>query len=122
MGWRQGEQAHPRYTVLPNPQHQDPLECLKEREIQELSVNFNKDITFEAEHNSGFLKTNSYLNSTLPQCDDIDREGWLLRTQDLQQRGAKAYEPRSPLERNPEVIKVSSYEYTANRNHNGYGL
>ena len=35
-----------------NPQHQDTLERLTEGEIHELSVNFDEDINYEAEHNS----------------------------------------------------------------------
>ena len=72
-------------TVLQlNPQSQDKLEQLTEGEIDGLSVNFDKDINFEAEPNSGFLRTNSSLNSTLTQCEDSDTADWLLRTKSLQ--------------------------------------
>ena len=64
-----------------NPQHQDTLERLTEGEIKELNINFDEDINFEAEANSGFQRTNSSLNSTLPQCLDSDTADWLLRTQ-----------------------------------------
>ena len=60
-------------VLLPNPQHQDTLERLTEGEIQELNVNFDENINFKAEHNSRFLRTNSSLNSTLPQCGNTDR-------------------------------------------------
>ena len=54
------------------------LKRLNNEEIQELSINSDEDINLKPDHNSGFLRTTSSLNSTLPQTDDVDRESWLL--------------------------------------------
>ena len=56
------------YTVL------GPIvEYLSNNDTQDLNINYEDDITFEFDRNSGFVKT----SSTLHQTGDADRESWL---------------------------------------------
>ena len=57
-----------------NPQHPDTLERPTEGEIEGLDINFDEDVNFDIEHNSGFLRPSGSPNSTLPQCEDLDRD------------------------------------------------
>ena len=94
-----------------NPQHQDTLERPTEGEIEGLDTNFDDDVNFEVEHNSGFLRPSSSLNSTLPQCEDLDRADRLLRTQYLQHQGERPRSQSTPTEDDFLNIKTITYDH-----------
>ena len=105
------------HTVLQvNPQHKDTLERPMEGKIEVLDINFNEDVNLEVEHNSGFLRPSSSLNSTLAQCEDLDRADRLLRAQYLQHQGKRPRSQSTPTEDEFLNIKTSTH------NHLLYGL
>ena len=69
------------------------------------------DTTLEVEHNSGSLKPSSSLNSTLPQCEDLDRADRLLRAQYLQHQGERPRSQSTPTEDDFLNIKTSTYDH-----------
>ena len=70
-----------------------------------------EDTNLEVEGNSGSLRPSSSLNSTLPQCEDLDRANRISRAQYLQHQGKRPRSQSTPTEDEFLNIKNSTYNH-----------
>ena len=77
-----------------------------------MDTNFDEDVNFNVDHNSGFFRPSGSPNSTVPQSEDIDRDNWILNTYNHQ------YQVERPRSRSPTTDFVLLNIKTSTHDHN----